>query len=42
MEQVGRQGQPREAQLHAMLLSDDRVEPGSAPSQPSFKGWQWK
>ena len=35
---VGRQGQPRGAQVHAMLLSDEVLEPGSTPSQPSFKG----
>ena len=30
---VGRQGQPRGAQVHAMYLSDQkRVDPGSTPS----------
>ena len=32
---MGRQGQLRGAQVHAM-------EPGSTPSQTSFKGWQWR
>jgi len=36
---VGRQGQPRGAQVHAMELSDRK--PGSTPFQTSFKGWQW-
>ena len=37
---VGRQIQPRGAQVHAMYLRG--VEPGSTPSQTSFKGWQWR
>ena len=36
-----RQGQARGAQVHAVSLSDRRVEPQSTPSQTSFKGWQW-
>lgn len=41
MEQlVGRQAQPRGAQVHAMYPSDEEVEPGSSPCQTSFKGWQ--
>jgi len=39
---VGRQGQPRGAQVQEMQLSDWKgVEAGSTPSQTSFKGWQW-
>jgi len=39
---VGRQGQPREAQMRAMYGVMEGVEPGSTPFQPAFKGWQWK
>ena len=40
---VGRQAKTRGDQLHAMHLSDCKgVEPGSTPSQTSFKGWQWR
>ena len=35
---VGGQGQPRGAQVHAVLPQ----EPGSTPSQTLFKGWQWR
>ena len=37
---VGGQGQPRGAQVEAAQLSDHN--PGSTPSQTSFKGSQWK
>ena len=37
---VGRQGQPKGAQVNATHLSDRKEEPGSSPSQTSFKGWQ--
>jgi len=41
---VGRQGQPRGAQVQAMHLCDlcEGVEPGSTPPQTSFKGRQWQ
>ena len=41
---VGRQSQPRGAQVHAMQCNApewlEGVQPGSTPSQTSFKGWQ--
>ena len=40
---AGRQDQPRGAQVHAVHLSNWKgVEPGSTPSQTSFKDWQWR
>jgi len=40
---VGRQSQPRGAQVHAMLLSDQQGCSQHPPLfQPSFKGWQWR
>jgi len=37
---VGRQDQPRGAQVHAVQV--EGVEPRSIPFQISFKGWQWR
>ena len=34
---MGRRGQPRGAQVHAMNLSDEGVEPGSIPSRPHLR-----
>jgi len=40
---VGRQGQPKGAQVHAVYLSDQKGWSQAPPlSQTSFKGWQWK
>ena len=37
---LGRQEQPKGAQVHAMHEWPEGVETGSTPSQTSFKGWQ--
>jgi len=42
---VGRQDQPRGAQVHVMQCNArvmEGVEPGSTLSQTSFKDWQWR
>jgi len=40
---VGRQGQPKGAQVHAVYMSDQKGWSQDPPlSQNSFKGWQWK
>ena len=39
---VGRRGQPRGAQLHAVCLNDQKGWSQDPPHQASFKGWQWR
>lgn len=38
-----RQGKDREAQVHAVHPCKQKgVDPGSTPSQTSFRDWQWR